>query len=82
MDDLDTEQVVTILLHQHGANAARYAEQWAAALMESGNRRDARRFEDIAAAIQNKSLVQDDHDGAARSRESPARLRRRPRPLR
>ena len=76
VDDLDTEQAVTILLRQHGDNAARYAAQWAAALMESGNRRDARRFEHIAATLQNQSRA------ARRNRELPASQRRRPRPVR
>jgi len=82
VDDLDTEQAVTILLHQHGDNAARYAEQWAAALMESGNRRDAQRFAHIAAALQTKSPIQSKSEATSRGRDLPARLRRRPRPPR
>ncbi len=51
MEDFDTERAVTILLRQHGDNAADYAAQWAEALMETGNQRDAKRFKRIAAAI-------------------------------
>jgi hypothetical protein len=50
-DTFDPEQAATMLMQQHGENAAQYAAQWAAALLEAGNRRDARRFVQVAQAI-------------------------------
>lgn len=52
VDELDTEQAATMLLEQHGQNAAQYAAQWASALVESGNHRDAQKFEQIVDAIE------------------------------
>jgi hypothetical protein len=52
VDDFDAEQAATMLLRQHGENAARYAAQWADALTESGNSRDGRKFAQIVDAIE------------------------------
>ena len=57
MDDLDPEQAATMLMQQHGDNAAQYAAQWTAALLEAGNREEARRFERITHAIRMMSRV-------------------------
>jgi hypothetical protein len=50
-DDLDPEQAATMLMQQHGDNAAHYAAQWATALLEAGNHEEARRFAQISRAI-------------------------------
>jgi len=54
-DDFDAEQAATMLMQQHGENAADYAAQWATALLEAGNRDEARRFERISDAIRMMS---------------------------
>ena len=56
-DDLDAEQAATMLMQQHGDKAAHYAAQWTAALLEAGNREEARRFERITDAIRMMSRV-------------------------
>lgn len=65
VDDLDPERAATMLVQQHGDDAARYAAEWAAALLEAGNRRDARRFVRIIRAIRTMTR-----------REEPRRPRR------
>lgn len=52
-DDFDPRQAATMLVQQHGDDAAHYADQWATALLEAGNQRDARRFARIVRAIHN-----------------------------
>jgi hypothetical protein len=49
----EIENAAALLMRRHGKNAARYAAQWATAFLESGNVRDARKFERIAAALRD-----------------------------
>ncbi|HTY67917.1 MAG TPA: hypothetical protein VMH36_14780 [Alphaproteobacteria bacterium] len=56
-DDLDPKQAASMLVQQHGDKAAQYAAQWAAALLEAGNREAARRFARIHDAIRTMSQV-------------------------
>lgn len=51
VDDVDPKQAANLLLQQHGENAAQYAAQWANAMLETGNRREARKFEQIVDTI-------------------------------
>ena len=74
-DDLDPEQAATMLMQQHGDNAAHYAAQWAAALLEAGNHEEARRFAQISRAIRMMSRVLPEGRTPAR----PAARRRRTR---
>lgn len=50
-DDLDPHGAATLLVQQHGAEAARYAAQWATAMLEAGNHDEARKFVRIVRAI-------------------------------
>jgi hypothetical protein len=56
-DDLDPRQAASMLMQQHGDKAAQYAAQWAAALLEAGNREAAQRFARIGDAIRTMSQV-------------------------
>lgn len=67
-DDFDLEQAASMLVQQHGDDAAQYAAQWATALIEAGNGQDARKFVRIVRAIRRLT----------RSRKR-LRLRSRPR---
>ena len=58
-DDFDPEQAASMLVQQHGEDAARYAAQWATALLEAGNRREARRFVRIIRAIRHMTGPRD-----------------------
>ncbi len=57
MDDLDPKQAASMLMQQHGDQAAQYAAQWTAALLEAGNREAAQRFARIGDAIRMMSQV-------------------------
>ena len=59
VDDSDLQKAATVLVQQHGDNAARYAAQWANALIESGNARDGRRFARIVDAIEGLTASTD-----------------------
>ena len=65
-DMSDDEQAATMLMQQHGDNAAQYAAQWATALLEAGNHRDARRFARISQAI--RTMTRGSADVSARRR--------------
>jgi hypothetical protein len=73
VDDMDAEQAATMLLRQHGENAARYAAEWASALIESGNHRDGRKFAEIVDAIEGLS----GRPGGAKRLRSPLPRRKR-----
>ncbi|HTP83919.1 MAG TPA: hypothetical protein VMQ11_13295 [Alphaproteobacteria bacterium] len=56
-DDLDPKQAASMLMQQHGDKAAQYAAQWAAALLEAGNREAAQRFARIRDAIRTMTEI-------------------------
>lgn len=72
-DDFDAEQAATMLMQQHGDNAADYAAQWATALLEAGNGKEADRFAQISHAIRMMSRVSP--RGRTPPRRSAARRR-------
>ncbi len=72
-DDPEAEQAATMLMQQHGDNAAQYAAQWAAALLEAGNHDEARRFARISRAIRMMAR------GSPEARTPPRRGGRRQR---
>lgn len=74
-DDFDPEQAATMLMQQHGDNAAHYAAQWATAMLEAGNHRDARRFERISQAIQTMTRGRPERLASRRRSPRPRRPR-------
>jgi hypothetical protein len=78
-DDLDPERAATMLVQQHGDDAARYAAEWATALLEAGNRRDARRFVRIIREIRTMTRPREETRKPRRAARAPASApRRRP----
>ena len=66
--DLDPERAATMLVQQHGDDAARYAAQWATALLEAGNHHEARQFVQIVRAIRRITRSRDDGRRPRRAR--------------
>ena len=76
IDDGDLQKAATMLLQQHGANAARYAAEWANALIESGNAREGRKFAKIVDAIAGLT-GQAGQNGGTKPLRSPLPRRKR-----
>lgn len=74
-DDIDLEQAASMLVQQHGDRAARYAAQWATALLEAGNDCEAERFARIARTIHGMMQTRDQMRLSHRQRESGRRAR-------
>lgn len=64
-----------MLVQQHGDEAANYAAQWATALLEAGNQRDARKFARIVHAI--RTITRSRAQARVSQRSAPARRPRR-----